>query len=145
MRIARPGPVGQRTWTPLTMANAGLGFGLELALLAALCYWGFRTGSGLPARLLLGLGAPALAGTFWALFLAAGGPRYRQSLGVEIVLKLLALLTGALALRATGLTAPAVVYAVLVVVSVAVEYTANGPENGSPQPPPVSSDDDSGA
>ncbi|MFB7909000.1 DUF2568 domain-containing protein [Kitasatospora sp. NPDC059146] len=123
MRIERPGPVGQRQWTPLTMANAGLAFGLELALLASLCYWGFRTGSGLGTRLLLGLGAPALAAAFWGLFLAAGGPRFRQPLGVEIVLKLLALLTGALALHAGGRTTLAVVYAVLVVVSVTVEYT----------------------
>ncbi|MBD0695568.1 DUF2568 domain-containing protein [Streptomyces sp. CBMA123] len=107
------------------MTNAGLAFGLELAMLAALCYWGFKTGSTLATRLLLGLGAPALAGTFWALFLAAGGPRFRQPLGVEIVLKLLALLTGALAMHATGRTTLAVVYAVLVLVSVAVEYTAN--------------------
>ncbi|MFD5464169.1 YrdB family protein [Kitasatospora sp. NPDC127059] len=123
MKIARPGPVGQRQWTPLTATNAGLAFGLELALLASLCYWGFKTGSSLATRLLLGLGAPALAATFWGLFLAAGGPRFRQPLGVEIALKLLALLTGALALHAGGRTTLAVVYAVLVVISVTVEYT----------------------
>ncbi|MER7671527.1 YrdB family protein [Kitasatospora sp. NPDC096128] len=125
MRIERPKPVGQRQWTPLTITNAGLAFGLELALLASLCYWGFKTGSGLATRLLLGLGAPALAAAFWGLFLAAGGPRFRQPLGVEIVLKLLALLSGALALHASGRTTLAVVYAALVVVSVTVEYTAH--------------------
>ncbi|MFH8382209.1 YrdB family protein [Kitasatospora sp. NPDC018058] len=123
MRFERPGPVGRRQWTPLTATNAGLAFGLELAMLAALCYWGFKTGSNPATRLLLGLGAPALAGTVWGLFLAAGGPKFRQPLGVEIVLKLLVLLTAALALHATGRTTLALVYAALVVISVAVEYS----------------------
>ncbi|MFF7989440.1 YrdB family protein [Kitasatospora xanthocidica] len=123
MRIGRPGPVGQRQWTPLTAGNAGLAFSLELAMLAALCYWGFKTGSTLAVRLLLGLGAPALAALVWGLFLAAGGPKYRLPPAAEIVLKLLTLGTAALALYAGGRTTLAVVYGVLVVVSVAVEYT----------------------
>ncbi|RKT18809.1 uncharacterized protein DUF2568 [Streptomyces sp. 1114.5] len=123
MRIERPGPVGQRQWTPLTAVNGGLAFGLELAMLAALCYWGFKTGSSLGTRLLLGLGAPALAAGIWGLFLAAGGPRFRLPLAAEIVLKLVVLGSAALALHATGRTALAAVYGGLVVVSVAVEYT----------------------
>ncbi|MER7770238.1 YrdB family protein [Kitasatospora sp. NPDC096140] len=123
MRIDRPGPVGRRQWTPLTAGNAGIAFGLELAMLAALCYWGFRTGSTLGTRLLLGLGAPALAATVWGLFLAAGGPKFPLPVGAEIVLKLVTLGTAAAALYATGRTTLALVYGVLVVVSVAVEYT----------------------
>ncbi|MGW2372553.1 MULTISPECIES: YrdB family protein [Kitasatospora] len=123
MKIAIPGPVGQRQWTPLTATNAGLAFGLELGMLAALCYWGFKTGSTLATRLLLGIGAPALAATVWGLFLAAGGPKFRQPLGVEIALKVLVLETAALALHASGRSTLAVVFAVLAVVSVAVEYT----------------------
>ncbi|MFJ2863623.1 YrdB family protein [Kitasatospora sp. NPDC087314] len=123
MRIDRPGPVGQRQWTPLTVVNGGLAFGLELAMLAALCYWGFKTGSGLAARILLGIGAPALAAALWGLFLAAGGPRFRQPLAVEIALKLLVLGSAALALYGTGRTTLAAVYGALVVVSVAVEYS----------------------
>ncbi|MFJ9694544.1 YrdB family protein [Kitasatospora sp. NPDC101183] len=119
MKTGRP----EHQWTPLTATNAGLAFGLELALLAALCYWGFRTGSNLATRLLLGLGAPVAAGTVWGLFLAAGGPRFRQPLAVEIVLKLLVLGTAALALHATGHPTLARVYGALVVVSVAVEYS----------------------
>ncbi|MFJ9442988.1 YrdB family protein [Kitasatospora sp. NPDC101235] len=123
MRIDRPGPVGQRQWTPLTAGNAGLAFGLELALLASLCYWGFKAGPNLGLRLLLGLGAPALAAAVWGLFLAAGGPTFRLPLAAEIVTKLLVLGTGALALHATGRTTLAVVYGALVVISVTLEYT----------------------
>ncbi|MEV7024037.1 YrdB family protein [Kitasatospora sp. NPDC093558] len=123
MKIQRPGPINQRQWTPLTAVNGGVAFGLELALLAALCYWGFKTGGNLGARLLLGIGAPALAATVWGLFLAAGGPRYRLPLAAEIVLKLVVLGAGALALYATGRTTLGTVYAVLAVVTTAVEYT----------------------
>ncbi|MEU9074723.1 YrdB family protein [Kitasatospora sp. NPDC004745] len=123
MRIERPGPIGRRQWTPLTVVNGGLAFGLELAMLAALCYWGFRTGSTLAVRLLLGIGAPALAAGLWGLFLAAGGPRFPQPLAVEIVLKLAVLGSAALALHGAGRNTLAVVYGVLVVVSVTVEYT----------------------
>ncbi|MFD5433859.1 YrdB family protein [Kitasatospora sp. NPDC127067] len=123
MRIDRPGPVGQRQWTPLTAGNAGLAFGLELALLASLCYWGFQAGPNTGLRLLFGLGAPALAAGVWALFLAAGGPAVRLPVGAEIVVKLLVLGAGALALHATGRSTLALVYGALVVVSVALEYT----------------------
>jgi hypothetical protein len=41
--------------------NLGLAFALELAMLAALAYWGLETGDGTVGRLVLGLGAPAAA------------------------------------------------------------------------------------
>ncbi|MGW2252488.1 YrdB family protein [Kitasatospora sp. NPDC001660] len=122
MKIERPGPVGQRQWTPLTAVNGGIAFGLELGLLAALCYWGFKAGSDLATRLLLGIGSPALAATVWGLFLAAGGPQYRLPLAAEIALKLVVLGAGVPALYATGRTTLATVYGVLVVATVAVEY-----------------------
>ncbi|MFG3052839.1 DUF2568 domain-containing protein [Kitasatospora sp. NPDC048239] len=124
MRIARPGPVSARKWTPLTVANGALAFALELGLLAALALWGFGTGSGPVARTLLGVGAPALAVLVWGLFLAAGGPRVRLPVAAEIALKLLVLALGALALDAAGHPAAGLVFGGLALLSVAVEYTA---------------------
>jgi hypothetical protein len=46
----------------------GIRFGLELAALAALAYWGFKTMDGTAAKILFGLGAPLLAGVLWGLF-----------------------------------------------------------------------------
>ncbi|WP_045697597.1 YrdB family protein [Streptomyces rubellomurinus] len=123
MEIKRPNPAGGTHFTPLTGANAALAFTLELAMLAALGYWGFRTGSGLGLRLLLGLGAPALAIALWSLFLAAGGPRFPQPTAVTIVLKLLVLGSAGLALYAAGRPTLALVYGALVVLSVTVEYS----------------------
>lgn len=122
MRIARPGPVSGRTWTPVTVVNGGLAFALELGLLAALCYWGARTGGNTAVRILLAIGAPALAATVWGLFLAAGGPKFPLPPAAEIVLKLAVLGTGALALYGAGQGTPALVFGGLAVLSVAVEY-----------------------
>ncbi|MFF7455689.1 YrdB family protein [Kitasatospora sp. NPDC008115] len=123
MRIGRPGPVAQRQWTPLAVANGGLAFALELGLLAALCYWGFRTGFGTPVRILLGVGAPVLAATVWGLFLAAGGPAFPLPLAPEIALKLVVFATGALALHAAGRTTLGLVFGALALVSVILDYT----------------------
>ena len=52
----------------LKYANLALAFFLELCALAALGYWGFVTGEGLPARIGLGVGAPLLAAVLWGAF-----------------------------------------------------------------------------
>ncbi len=123
MRIVRPGPVSGRSWTPVTVVNAGLALALELGLLAALGYWGACTGGSTAVSVLLAIAAPALAAVVWGLFLAAGGPRFPLPLAGEIVLKLAALGAGALALYGTGHHALGVVFGGLAVLSVAVEYT----------------------
>ena len=45
-------------------------FLLELCMLGALGYWGFKTGDSAAMRWVLGLGAPLLAATVWGLFIA---------------------------------------------------------------------------
>jgi hypothetical protein len=51
-------------------ANLALRFLLELGVLGALGYWGFRTGDGTLMKLILGLGAPILAAVVWGTFVA---------------------------------------------------------------------------
>lgn len=51
-------------------ANLALSFILELCLLAAFAYWGFRAGQNLALKLLLGLGAPLLTAVFWGFYMA---------------------------------------------------------------------------
>jgi hypothetical protein len=51
-------------------ANLAVRFLLELCALAALGYWGFKSGNGLLLKLGLGLGAPLLAAVAWGLFVA---------------------------------------------------------------------------
>jgi hypothetical protein len=50
--------------------NLGLRFLLELAALAILGWWGYRTGEGSLAKLGLAVGLPLVAGAVWGLFVA---------------------------------------------------------------------------
>jgi hypothetical protein len=72
--------------TLLTLAER---IGMELALLAAFGYWGFKTGGSTGMRWLLGLGAPLLAAVVWALWMAPKANHRLQGtafLLVELVL-----------------------------------------------------------
>ena len=56
--------------TTIKFANVALRFLLELCVLAALCDWGFQTGTGLIGKVGLGIGAPLLAAVIWGTFVA---------------------------------------------------------------------------
>lgn len=56
----------------LKQANLVLALVLELGVLAALVYWGFSAGSTIPVKIVLGIGAPAVAMIVWAIW---GAPR----------------------------------------------------------------------
>jgi hypothetical protein len=92
------------------MANLAAAFLLELCMLGAFAFWGFRTGEGLLMQLVLGIGVPALAVVLWGVFLA---PKSGRRLTGSAYLALKALLFGlaALALAAAGQTALALIFA----------------------------------
>lgn len=56
----------------LKQANLVLALVLELGVLAALVYWSFSAGSTIPVKIVLGIGAPAVAMIVWAIW---GAPR----------------------------------------------------------------------
>jgi membrane protein YdbS with pleckstrin-like domain len=105
-----------------TQASVGpndlLAFLLELAALAGLCWWGFATGSGVPA-VALGVGAPVAAAVVWGLFAA---PRARRPLsrGGTLAVKALVFGSAAAAVAAIGHPVLAGVFAVVVVVNLTV-------------------------
>jgi hypothetical protein len=51
-------------------ANLALRFLLELAALAAVAYWGYRSGRTGPLRIALAVAAPLAVATIWILFVA---------------------------------------------------------------------------
>ena len=51
-------------------ANLGIAFLLELAVLFAVGYWGFRLSVSLPLRLVAGLATPLLMAVLWGLLAA---------------------------------------------------------------------------
>lgn len=57
--------------------NLALAFLLELAVLAALCYFGFTIQPNLPLKIIVGIGLPVVAIVIWALF---GAPRSKRRL-----------------------------------------------------------------
>ena len=70
----------------LKKLNAGLSIVLELGMLAAFAYWGFRIGGSLWLKLLLGIGVPLVAFALWGLLLssAGGGQRISSTVGVLV-------------------------------------------------------------
>lgn len=52
---------------------AALGFALEVAMIAAFLYWGFRQAS--PWNLVLGIGIPAAIVVLWGIFMASRSDR----------------------------------------------------------------------
>src|SRR5512145_1030334 len=95
----------------LKMLNLGVRFLLELCMLAAVGYWGFKTQSGI-MRIVLGIGLPLLFIAIWGLLVA---PKAIYPLhGIpHILLSLILLGLGAVALFASGRTAVGWVYAIV--------------------------------
>jgi hypothetical protein len=104
-------------------ANEILAFLLELIALWLLGWWGFTTGEGTFARLLLGIGTPAVAVALWGLF-AAPRARFRPPLPGVLLVKAVVLGGGAAALYGIGHRAAAVVLLAVVGVNTAVAETS---------------------
>ena len=84
-------------------------FGLELAALAALGYWGFETGDGTVTKVVLGLGAPILAAVLWGLFVS---PKARfQSPVLKAVFEFAVFVAAVLALLGAGQPGLAIAFA----------------------------------
>jgi hypothetical protein len=54
----------------LKAINTYLAFFLELAMLAAFCYWGFNNGNSIWMKWGLGIGTPLVVTILWGLFFA---------------------------------------------------------------------------
>ncbi|WP_406252455.1 YrdB family protein [Streptomyces atratus] len=104
------------------MANELLAFVVELAALGALAWWGFATGGGVVARVLLGVGAPAVAAVAWGMF-AAPRARFRPPLVGVLLVKAVVLGCGAYAVHAVGHSGAAVVFGVVVFVNTGLAET----------------------
>jgi hypothetical protein len=85
----------------LKVLNLAVRFLLELCMLAAVGYWGFKTQAGWLLKILLGIGLPVLIAVLWGAFLA---PKATHPLsGVSfLTLELILLASGSVALFASG-------------------------------------------
>ncbi|RSN64795.1 YrdB family protein [Actinomadura sp. WAC 06369] len=101
---------------PVHIANEGLAFLVEMAAFAALAWWGFDAGGGLPAGLALGAAAPAAAIVLWGLF-AAPKARYDAGLPAVLLVKAAVFAAAALALLGVGHSTPAIAFAAIALVN----------------------------
>src|SRR5215211_8063967 len=96
-------------------ANLTVAFLLEVCALAALCYWGVRTGGGPVTKTALGLGTPLFAAVLWGLFAAPRAPVSVPLVGLGV--KLIVFGSAVAALYTIGHRGLAIAFAVLVVVN----------------------------
>lgn len=90
-------------------------FLLELSMLAAVGYWGFKTHSGWTLKILFGIGLPILIAVIWGIFMA---PRSEHRLrGVSFtIMDFILLGSGAIALYASGQATLAWIYAAMLII-----------------------------
>ena len=98
--------------------NLALAFLLEIAALAALCWWGFHVSGATWVKVLLGIGAPVGAAIVWGLF-AAPRARVRLAMGPKLAVKAIVFGAATAALIGRGQLVLGVVFAVLVVANTA--------------------------
>ena len=100
----------------LKILNLAVRFLLELCMLAAVAFWGFKTQSSWLMKILLAIGLPVLIAVLWGTFLA---PRATRPLSGAsfLTLELILFSTGALALFASDKSTLGWVYTVTVIVN----------------------------
>jgi len=100
----------------LKLLNLAVRFLLELCLLAAVGYWGFKTQSGWLLKILCGIGLPVLIAVLWGMFIAPKAFRpLRGASYLTVELTLLAL--GSVALFASGKSTLGWVYTITLIVN----------------------------
>jgi hypothetical protein len=109
-------------------------FASEIAALVALGYWGFTVDGPLALRIVLGLGAPAVAAVLWGVFAAPRAPV--QIVPVTILVKVVVFGSAVGALVATRHPRLAIALAVLAILG-SVLSTPPADTGPASEPPPA--------
>jgi len=96
--------------------NLAISFLLELCMLAAVGYWGFKSGSGWFLKFVLGIGGPLLIAAIWGLFAAPKAP-YHLNGFVLLALEAVLFGSGVVALYASKNYSLAWGFAVIVIIN----------------------------
>ena len=100
----------------IKMLNLAVRFLLELCMLVAVAFWGFKTQSSWLMKILLGIGLPVLIAVLWGTFLSPKATRPLSGASF-LTLELILFSTGALALFASDKPTLGLVYTVTVLVN----------------------------
>ncbi len=101
----------------LKSANLALSFFLELCMVVAYGYWGFATGNGLIAQLLLGIGVPLGVIVIWGIFMAPASSRRLRG-AAHWVLEIILFAASMAAVFMAGRPDLALMFAVLYIINV---------------------------
>ena len=96
--------------------NLGIRFLLELCMLAAVAFWGFKTQNNWLLKILFGIGLPLLIAVLWGTFLAPKAT-HRLSGAPFFALELALFSTGAFSLFATGASTLGWIYTITLIVN----------------------------
>jgi len=91
-------------------------FLLELCMLAAVGYWGFKTQSGWSMKILFGIGLPVLIAVLWGMFIAPKAIRPLSGASY-LILELILLASGSVAIFASGKPTLGWVYTITLIVN----------------------------
>ena len=93
--------------------NDGVRFLLELCALAAIAYWGWRTGNSTATKLLLAVGGVVLVAVVWGVFRSESDAVVEVPTAVRVAIEVAVFAAAAAALAAVGRVGLAIVFAVL--------------------------------
>ena len=100
----------------LKALNLALRFGLELASLAALAYWGWHDSDSTVVKVLLAVGAPVVWAVLWGLFASPKAPVELHP-GARLAFEVAAFGAAVIALASAGKPGPALLLAGLYTVN----------------------------
>ena len=100
----------------LAQLNLGVRFGVELATIVSLGYWGASANASVGVRALLAVAAPVAAGAAWSRWLAPRAPR-RLTGPAALVVELMIFAGTSAALVSSGSVLVGMVYASVAVIS----------------------------
>ena len=100
----------------LKVLNLGVRFLLELCMLAAVAFWGFKTQNNWLLKILFGIGLPLLIAVLWGTFLAPKAT-HRLSGVPFFALELILFSTGAFSLFANGTPTIGWVYTITLIIN----------------------------
>ena len=100
----------------LKMLNLAVRFLLELCMLVAVGYWGFKTQSSWFMRIIFGIGLPVLIAVLWGTFLAPKATRPLSGASF-LTLELILFSTGAFALFSSGKPTLGWIYTIILIVN----------------------------
>jgi Protein of unknown function (DUF2568) len=103
--------------------NDGVRFVVELCALAAIAYWGWRTGGSTATKLLMAVGGVVLVAVVWGIFRSESDAVVEVPAAVRIIIEVTVFAAATAALAAVGRVGLAIAFAVVAGIDEILNYT----------------------